>query len=160
MTRSFRWSLRAYRRLLMLYPESLRRDFCAEMLEAFEDDLSAAPGIRGAIRVWRIALQETIRIGLPAWLQNPAVAVPAISAALYLVTQSSLILVVRRATRLNLRPEATPLFATRTTVPCSLDTLFTLALFAALTALTSFVAVHRWKRASLISLDLLSLDVS
>jgi hypothetical protein len=144
MTRFLRWNLRAYRRLLTLYPEDLRRDFGAEMLEAFEDDLSVAQSIGGAIRVWRIALQETIRIGFPAWLQNPAVAVPAVSTAMYIVTQSSLILIVRRATRLNLRPgDATPI-----------DTLFILALFAALTALTSFVAVHRWKRAGLISLDL------
>jgi hypothetical protein len=149
MTRFLCWSLRAYRRLLMLYPEDLRRDFGAEMLEAFEDDLSAectAQSIGGAIRVWRIALRETIQIGLPAWLQNPAVAVPAISAAMYIVTQSSLILIIRRATRLNLRPaDATPL-----------DTLFAVALGAALTALTSFVAVHRWKRASLVSLGLIS----
>jgi hypothetical protein len=148
MTRFLRWSLRAYRRLLMLYPEDLRRDFGAEMLEAFEDDLSAectAHSIGGIIRVWRIALQETIQIGLPAWLQNPAVAVPAISTAMFIVTQSSLMLIIRRATRLNLRPvDATPV-----------DTL-TLALFAALTALTSFVAVYRWKRASLISLGLIS----
>jgi hypothetical protein len=144
MTRFFRWSLRAYRRLLMFYPDDLRRDFGTEMLEAFEDDLSAARSITGAIRVWRIALQETIQIGLPGWLQNPAVAVPAISAAMYIVTQSSLMLIIRRATRLNLRrADASPL-----------DTLFTLALFAALAALTSFVAVYRWKRASLISLDL------
>jgi hypothetical protein len=152
MTRFLRWSLTAYRRLLMLYPEDLRRDFGAEMAEAFEDDLSAectAQSIRGIIRVWRIALRETIQIGLPVWLQNPAVAVPAISTAMYILTQSSVILIIRRATRLNLPPgDATPL-----------DTLFTLALFAALTALTSFVAVHRWKRASLISLGI-SLDLS
>ena len=137
MTRFFRWSLMAYRRLLMLYPEDLRRDFGAEMLEAFEDDLSvacAAHNIRGSIRVWRMALRETIQIGFPAWLQNPAVVVPAIATAIALVTQSPLlILTIRKATQLNLRPgDATPL-----------DTLFALTLGAALTALTSFVAVHR-----------------
>jgi hypothetical protein len=148
MTRFFRWSLKAYRRLLTLYPEDLRREFGAEILEAFEDDLSAecaARSIGGAIRVWRIALDETIRIGFPAWRQNPALAVSAISTALAMVTQSPLlILSIRRATQLNLRPgDATPL-----------DTLFALALGAALTALTSFVAVHRWKRANLISLGI------
>ena len=148
MTRFLRWSLSAYRRLLLLYPEDLCRDFGAELLEAFEDDLSvecAAHSISGTIRVWRIALCETIQIGLPAWSQNPAVAVPTISTAIALVTQSPLlILTIRRAAQLNLRPgDATPL-----------DTLFALALGAVLTALTSFVAVHRWKRASLISLGL------
>ena len=148
MTRFFHWSLKAYRRLLTLYPEDLRREFGAEMLEAFEDDLlaeCAAHSIRGTIRVWRIALHETIQIGLPAWRQNPALVVSAISTAIAVVTQSPLlILTIRRATQLNLRPgDATPL-----------DTLFALALGAALTALTSFVAVHRWKRASLISLGL------
>jgi hypothetical protein len=153
MTRFLRWSLKAYRRLLMLYPEDLRRDFGAEILEAFEGDLSAActaNSIRGTIRVWRIALHETIRIGLPAWMENPALAVPAISAALAIMTQSPLlILTIRRATQLNLRPgDATPI-----------DTLFALALGAALTALTTFVAVRRWKRASLISLGIERLGI-
>ena len=148
MTRFFHWSLRAYRGLLALYPEDLRRDFGAEMLEEFEDDLSAectAHSIRGAIRVWRIALRETIQIVLPPWRQNPALAVSAISTAIAVATQSPLlILTIRRATQLNLRPgDATPL-----------DTLFALAAGAALTALTSFVAVHRGKRANLISLGL------
>src|SRR5580692_10671680 len=88
------WSLRAYRRLLVLYPANLRRDFGPEMLEAFAHDLSAecaARGIKGAIRVWRITLRETIRIALPAWLEIPAVAVPAISSALAILTQSPLL---------------------------------------------------------------------
>jgi hypothetical protein len=148
MTRFFHWSLRAYRGLLALYPEDLRREFGAEILEAFEDDLSAecaAHSIRGILRVWRIALRETIQIGLPVWRQNPALAVSAIATALAMVTQSPLlILTVRRAAELNLRPgDATPL-----------DALFLLALGAVITALTSFVAVHRWKRASPVSLGL------
>src|SRR5580700_7565128 len=83
------WSLRAYRRLLVLYPANLRRDFGAEMLEAFEHDLSsecAMHGIKGAIRVWRITLRETLRIGLPAWLDIPAVAVPVISSTIAIAT--------------------------------------------------------------------------
>jgi hypothetical protein len=141
MTRFFRWSLMVYRRVLTLYPEDLRREFGAEILEAFEDDLSAAcaaHSIRGAIRVWRIALDETMRIGFPAWRQNPALAVSAISAALAMVTQSPLLIM----TALR-KEDATPLYA-----------LSAIAIGAAITALTSFVAVHRWKRASLISLRL------
>jgi hypothetical protein len=139
--RFLRWSLRAYRSLLILYPHDLRRDFGPEMLEAFANDLSiecAACGIRGVIRVWRITLRELIRIGFPAWLQIPAVAVPAISAAMAIVTQSPLLImtVVRKE-------DVTPLYA-----------LSAIAIGAAITALTSFVAVHRWKRAILISLDI------
>jgi hypothetical protein len=139
--RFLRWSLGIYSRLLILYPDDLRRDFGPEILEAFEQDLSAecaAGSIKGAIRIWRIALREAIQIGLPAWLQIPAVAVPAISSAMAIVTQSPLLImtVVRKE-------EATPLYA-----------LSAIAIGVALTALTSFLAVYRWKRASLISLDI------
>jgi hypothetical protein len=148
MIRFFRWSLRAYRSLLILYPEDLRRAFGPEMLEAFEYDLSAecaARGISGAIHVWRITLREVVRIGFPAWLQIPAVAVPALSAAALIVSQSPLlIMTIRRAAQLNFRPgEATPL-----------DALLAIGIEAATTALTSFAVVYRWKRASLISLSL------
>jgi hypothetical protein len=139
--RFLRWSLSAYRSLLIVYPDDLRRDFGPEMLEAFEQDLSAvcaARSIKGAIRLWRITLRESIRIGLPAWLRIPAVAVPAISAAMAILTQSPLLImtVVRKE-------NATPLYA-----------LSAIAIGAAITALTSFVAVHRWKRTSLIALNL------
>jgi hypothetical protein len=135
------WSLRVYRSLMVLYPDNLRRDFGPEMLEAFALDLSAewaARGVKGAIRVWRITLRETIRIGLPAWLEIPAVAVPAISSGLAIVTQSPLL--VMTALR---KEDATPLYA-----------LSAIAIGAAITALTSFAAVHRGKRAGLISLDI------
>jgi hypothetical protein len=141
VTRIVDWSLRAYRRLLAVYPANLRRDFGPEMLEAFAHDLSsecAARGIGGAVRVWRITLRETIRIGLPAWLDIPAVAVPAISSAIAVVTQSPLLIM----TALR-KEDATPL-----------DALSAIAIGAAVTALTSFVAVHRRKRASLITLSI------
>lgn len=146
--RFLRWSLRAYRRLLILYPDDLRRDFGQEMLEAFAQDLSAecaARGVKGATRVWRITLREAIRIGLPAWLQIPSVAVPALSAAAVVVSQSPLlIMTIGREAPLRFHPgDATPL-----------DALYALAIDAVVTALTSFVAVYPWKRASLISLDI------
>ena len=148
MTHLFRWSLRAYRNLLILYPDDLRGDFGPEMLEAFAQDLlvaCTARSIKGAIRVWRITLHELIRIAFPAWLRNPAVAVPVLSAATALVSQSPLlIMTIRRAAQMSLRPgDATPL-----------DALFALALGAIITALTAFVAVYRWKQASLISLGI------
>jgi hypothetical protein len=146
--RFFSWNLRAYRGLLTLYPDGLRRDFGAEMLEAFAYDLSAAcvaRGMKGAIHVWRITLRETIRIGLPVWLQTPAVAVPVLSAAGALVSQSPLLIVaIRRETQLGFHPgDTTPV-----------DALVALAIGAVITALTSFVAVYRWKRAHLICLDI------
>ncbi len=144
MTRFLPWSLRTYRLLLLLYPDDLRRDFGSEMLEAFADDLSvecAARGVKGAIRIWRITLCEVIRIGFPAWLQIPAIAVPALSAATVFVSQSPLlILAIRRGTG-----DTTPL-----------DALVGLAIGAAVSALTSFVAVYRWKRAGIISLGICS----
>jgi len=146
--RLLRWSLRAYRILLMLYPDDLRREFGPEMLEAFAHDLAdecAARGIKGAIRVWRITLHEVIRIGLPAWLEIPAVVVPALSAVAVLASQSPLLIVaVRRGAQMSLRLGDVT----------AGDALIALAVDAAIAALTSFVAVYRWKRASLISLDL------
>jgi hypothetical protein len=141
-------SVNAYRAILRLYPNELRRDFGPDMLEAFSDDLTAqyaARGVRGAMRVWRIALRESIRIGYPAWVQIPAVAVPALSVATVIVTQSPLlIMTMRRGVPLRFHPGAAD----------PIDALIALAIESAITALTSFVAVYRWKRASYISLGL------
>jgi hypothetical protein len=132
--RSLHWNLRAYEHILILYPEELRREFGREMLEAFAQDLSA----ECALRVWRITLGELIRIGIPAWLQIPAVAVAAISSAMAIATQSPLLVMtfVRKE-------DASPLYA-----------LCAITIGGGLTAVTSFVAVHRWKRAGLISLNI------
>ena len=149
MTRYRRWSMRAYRSLVALYPEDLRRDFGPEMVEAFENDLSfecSAHRLRGAIRMWRVALCEVIRLAIPAWLQIPAIAVPLLSTAAVVVSQSPLlIMAIRRATQASLRPQTTPIQA-----------LLSIAIDAAIAALTSFVAVHRWKRAGFVSLGLSS----
>ena len=147
MTRYRRWSARAYGTLLALYPEDLRREFGLEMIEAFENDLSfecSAHCLRGAIRMWRVALSEVIRIAIPAWLQIPSIAVPLLSTAAVVVSQSPLLIVaISRATQAGFHPQTTPLQAT-----------FAIAIDAAIAALTSFVAVHRWKRAGLVSLGL------
>jgi hypothetical protein len=146
MTRFLRWSLRAYRSLLIVYPGDLRRDFGPEMLDAFAQDLSvecAAHSIKGVIRVWRITLRELIQIALPACLQTPAVAVPAIATAMTIVTQSPLLIMT-----LVRREDATPLYA-----------LCALTIGAAITAVTSFIAVYRWKRARLISLGIVQPDL-
>jgi hypothetical protein len=133
-----RWSLRAYRRLLILYPDDLRRDFGPDMLEAFADSLV----VDRAVRAWRIALCEVIRIGLPGWLRNPAVAVPTLSATGTILVQSPLLMV-------SFRPGGTT----------PLEALVAVAIGATVAALTSFVAVHRWKQANLVSLDIGRLDL-
>jgi len=92
VTQLFRWSLRAYRSLLILYPDDLRRDFGPEMLEAFAQDLSVewhfAQHQRSHSRLAHQLARIDFKIGLPAWLRIPAVAVPIFSAAAAIVSQS------------------------------------------------------------------------
>jgi hypothetical protein len=132
MTPSLHWSLRAYERLLILYPEDLRRDFGVEMLEAFSEDLAAAHGIGGALRVWRSALREVMQIAVPAWCEIPAVMVPLLSAAIVAASQSPLIILAARR--------------------YLLANLIAVGIGSVIAAMTSFVAIHRWKRTGLITL--------
>ena len=73
-----------YEKLLLLYPEDLRRAFGAEMSLAFADDIE----IMGAPRVWWCALRELLTVALPGQSSNRSVVVPAISFALCAFTQS------------------------------------------------------------------------
>jgi hypothetical protein len=89
MTNSADWSAHLYGRLLLLYPDDLRRDFGAEMVLAFNDDMASArrdAGVRGVLRVWRCALGEVMRLALPAHLASPAVLVPALLLAFTFAT--------------------------------------------------------------------------
>jgi len=84
MTGTLPLSSRIYDRLLVFYPEDLRRDYGAEMALVFAEDLAASrreAGLRGAFRVWRRALVEFFRLAPPHWAANPAVRVPAIMLA-------------------------------------------------------------------------------
>jgi hypothetical protein len=84
MTNSLPLSSRLYGRLLVLYPDDLRRDYGVEMALAFAEDLDTArrdEGLRGVIRVWRCALCEFLRFALPGHASNPAFRVPAILVA-------------------------------------------------------------------------------
>ena len=75
-------SARLYEKLLLLYPEDLRRHFGAEMVLAFADDMEAAWGdarIAGVLQIWWYALREIITVALPAQTSNPCVLVPALS---------------------------------------------------------------------------------
>lgn len=86
MTGVLTWSLRIYERLLMLYPEYLRRDYGSEMVLVFSEDLESArreAGLRGAFRVWVRALGEFIRFAVPVQASSPAVLVPALTFAVF-----------------------------------------------------------------------------
>jgi hypothetical protein len=85
MSALLNFSLRAYSAMLFLYPAELRRDFGAEILDVFQEDLNHATsyrGVAGMFSVWACALREFTRIALPAWAENRRVAVPAILFAL------------------------------------------------------------------------------
>jgi len=91
MTDALPLSSRIYSRLLVLYPEDLRREFGAEMALVFAEDLDAArqeAGILGVIRVWRCALGEFFRFALPGYVSSPAVRVPAICCAVFMAMMS------------------------------------------------------------------------
>ena len=139
MNRLLRLSLAVYKWLLIAYPAELRRDFGPDMLEAFADDLRTARGMAGVLRVWRTTLREVIAIGLPAWLEMPTVAVPLLSAAIVAASQSPLIVMAAR--RQILTPQ-----------PVLADAMIAVGIESAIAAITSFVAIYRWKRAGLITL--------
>ena len=85
MTTPLPLSSRLYARLLVLYPEDLRRHFGTEMALVFADDLAAARhenGFRGALRVWRCAFAEFFRYALPGRAAAPALRVPIIAFAI------------------------------------------------------------------------------
>lgn len=145
MTPSLPWGLRAYARLLTLYPEDLRREFGTDMMEAFAEDLGAARGVTDALRIWRSALRELMYIAVPAWFETPAVMVPLLSAAVFATSESPLvILAVHRQLQTSALAGG----------PMLSDVLGGIAIGAAVAALTSFVAVHRWTKESLITLQL------
>ena len=86
MTNTLQLSSRLYGRLLVLYPDDLRRDFGAEMALDFAEDLETAhrdAGLRGILRVWYCTLAEFLRFALPGHASSPAVRVPAISLAFF-----------------------------------------------------------------------------
>jgi hypothetical protein len=82
MTTFVRLNTRLYANLLPLYPPDLRRDFGAEMIGVFAEDLADAwqdRGVRGVLRLWCSAALELAHIALPGLLQIPAIAVPLLS---------------------------------------------------------------------------------
>jgi len=78
-----------YQRLLVLYPQELRREFGNEMTLAFADDLESAWGDArwaGVMQIWWYALRELLTVALPGQRSNPYVLSPALA---FLATAST-----------------------------------------------------------------------
>ena len=81
-------SHKIYARSLVLYPGDLRRDFGAEMVEVFDEQVSQAysrGGFPGFLWVWFSAIQELVTIALPSRLAERVVPIVAVAATLTLM---------------------------------------------------------------------------
>lgn len=81
-------SHKVYERFLVLYPSDLRRDFGAEMIEVFDEQVSEAysrRGFPGLLRVWFNAAQEFIAVALPSRLAERVVPIAGVTATLALM---------------------------------------------------------------------------
>ncbi len=76
-----------YQKLLLLYPQDLRRDFGAEMTLAFAEDIKHM----GRLPVWWCAMRELVTVALPGQRSNRSVVVPALSFCLCALTQSAVL---------------------------------------------------------------------
>ena len=75
MTNASALNSRIYGRLVELYPEDLRREYGDEMIFVFAEELRDANFAR-ALRVWRNALSEFLRLALPGCWTNRRSACP------------------------------------------------------------------------------------
>lgn len=81
-------SRKVYATSLVLYPNELRREFGAEMVEVFDELVSEAysrSGFPGLLRVWFSATREFVTIALPGRLAERMVPIVAVTAALALM---------------------------------------------------------------------------
>lgn len=81
-------SRKVYATALVLYPDELRGEFGAEMVEVFDEQVSEAysrSGFRGLLRVWFSATGEFVTIALPGRLAERMVPIVAVTAALALL---------------------------------------------------------------------------
>ena len=81
-------SHKVYARSLVLYPSELRRDFGAEMVDIFDEQVSEAysrSGFPGFLYVWFGATREFVTIALPGRLAERMVPIVAVTAALGLM---------------------------------------------------------------------------
>jgi hypothetical protein len=110
MNRLLEFSIRAYRALLFLYPEELRREFSGEMVLAFTDDLEEAWGdarIAGLAHVWWLALRELVTVAIPSQRSNPYFLSPALSFLTTAVTQSAILWFGSHVSHIGAVPEVT-----------------------------------------------------
>ena len=81
-------SHKVYQRSLALYPGELRRDFGAEMIEVFDEQVSEAysrSGFFGLLHVWFGAIREVVTIALPGRLAQRMLPIAAVTTALALM---------------------------------------------------------------------------
>jgi hypothetical protein len=78
-------SHKVYARSIVLYPSDFRRDFGAEMVEVFDEQVSEAysrSGFAGLFGVWFGAMREFVTIALPGRFAERLVPIFAVTAAL------------------------------------------------------------------------------
>jgi hypothetical protein len=81
-------SHKVYEKSLVLFPSELRRDFGAEMVEVFDEQIWEAysrSGFPGLLRVWFSATREFVTIALPGRLAERTLPIVAVTAALALM---------------------------------------------------------------------------
>jgi hypothetical protein len=81
-------SRKVYATSLVVYPNELRREFGAEMVEVFDEQVSEAycrSGFPGLLRVWFSAAREFVTIALPGRLAERMVPIVAATTALALM---------------------------------------------------------------------------
>jgi hypothetical protein len=73
---------------LVLYPDELRSEFGAEMVEVFDEQVSEAyfrSGLPGLVRVWFSAIREFVTIALPGRVAKRMVPIVGVTLALALM---------------------------------------------------------------------------
>jgi hypothetical protein len=81
-------SRKVYATSLVLYPNEFRREFGADMVEVFDEQVSEAysrSGLSGLLRVWFSATIELVYIALPGRLAERMVPIVGVTTALALL---------------------------------------------------------------------------
>ena len=148
MNHLLNWSANVYRVILLGYPQDLQRDFGPEMIEAFTHDLAsecAERGVKGAVRIWRITLYEFLQFGLSRYFVEPSVAVPVITAVSTVFSLSSILILTLLSDHGKAHHWGGSVIA---------EIGLAVLLPAFVSALMSFVAVHKRKSETFLSLGL------
>jgi len=77
-----RQSRELYRLVIKFYPHSLQREFAAEMLDVFGEQMAdawAEKGVLGFVRVWGSVIAEVLQGPASLSLLRPVLIVPAVS---------------------------------------------------------------------------------